>query len=200
VKKFLTLIAVAIMMLAGLPAVASASPDSHGGGGNTSCTAATTAPTPVAQDQLQPFLKLPFKKSDGKNSAIISNGYKMAANEIPIAGPDDHTALDFEFTKQKDHGYGLPILAADDGRAYFSYQYLSGSWTDAQGVAHQIGVGGGLFVEVRHCNGWVTQSLHLSKVANVATAPPTNHELIYQCLLRRTSYSWHSQLIRKVCV
>src|SRR6185369_607253 len=70
-----------------------------------------------------------------------------------------------------DYGYGKPILAAASGRAYFSYQYISGSWTDPAGVTHQVGWGAGLFVEIRHAKdkpgnpGWVTQYIHLSKVA-----------------------------------
>lgn len=127
------------------------------------CVAAN--PGPAGAIVPQPFLKLPFRERDGRDSLIISNGWLTATDEEPFTSPGRHGALDFEFTRQHDHGYGLPVVAAADGRAYFTYQNLTGPWVDAQGVTHRIGLGAGLVVEVRHANGFVTQYIHLSTVA-----------------------------------
>lgn len=134
-------------------------------GASALCTASPTAPIPVAPADLKPFLKLPFRQDDGKKSLSITNGWLMSEDEIAIAGPDPHRALDLELVNSPDHGYGMPVLAAADGRAYYTYQYFSDSYTDPQGKTHQVGLGAGLVVEVRHCNGYVTQYIHVSKVA-----------------------------------
>lgn len=122
-----------------------------------------------------PFLKLPFRQADGKLSLWDSEAWLTSPDELAIDGEvngDLHAANDLEFVNKPDYGYGLPVLAAADGRAYFSYQYTSGIWTDpATGITHQVGWGAGLFVEIRHAKdqpgnrGWVTQYIHLSKVA-----------------------------------
>jgi hypothetical protein len=129
-------------------------------------------PTPSDKVHPEPFLKLPFKEKDARHSLVPDNGYQMAADEIPIAGSNDHKALDFVFAKTKDYGYGLPIVAAAAGRAYYTYQYITGEWTDPKtGKVHLLGYGAGLVVEVRHQDangqpsGWVTQYIHLSEVS-----------------------------------
>jgi murein DD-endopeptidase MepM/ murein hydrolase activator NlpD len=131
-----------------------------------SCRFSSTAPNPVAVADLRPFLKLPFRQEDGQHSLSITNGWQMAEDEIPFAGPGLHSALDFEFLRTHDHGYNVPVLAAADGRAYYTYQYISGDYTDPQGEQHQIGLGAGLVIEVRHCNGFVTQYIHVNRVAD----------------------------------
>jgi len=125
-----------------------------------------------ASDAVPPFLKLPFRKQDGKGSLTVTNGWKMSEDEVPIAGNGLHASLDFEFTKSRGHGYGLPILAAADGVAYYSYQYVS-EIIDG----HQYGVGAGLVIEIRHANGYVSQYIHPSAIAKKipyvgATADP----------------------------
>ena len=121
-----------------------------------------------------PFLKLPFRRADGLLSLWDSEGWITSPDELAIDGEvngDLHGANDLELVNTPDHGYGAPILAAASGRAYYSYQYISGSWTDAAGAVHQVGLGAGLVVEVRHAQdqpdkrGWVTQYIHLSRVA-----------------------------------
>lgn len=111
------------------------------------------------------FLKLPFRERDGRDSLTVTEGWLVSEDEIPFTGDFTHGALDFEFANSKDHGYGLPVLAAADGVAYYSYQYLSKSYTDPSGKTHQIGAGAGLFVEIQHPNGWVTMYIHLSSIA-----------------------------------
>lgn len=134
----------------------------------------TANPAPQGAAAPKPFLKLPFRKRDGYRSLIVSNGWIHPPDEEVFIGPGHHNSLDFEFTRQKDHGYGLPVLAAAAGRAYFTYQNLTQDWIDSKGVKHRIGVGGGLVVEVRHNNGFVTQYIHLSKVARgIPYLPPT---------------------------
>jgi len=123
----------------------------------------------------KPFLKLPFRQRDGVASLWDSEGWITSPDELAIddeTNGDLHGANDFEFVRQSDHGYGLPVLAAADGRAYYSYQYISGSWIDSSGKTHQVGWGAGLVVEIRHAKdvpggdrGWVTQYIHLSGVA-----------------------------------
>lgn len=113
----------------------------------------------------EPFLELPFRAQDGRRSLTVSNGWITASDEEQFTGPGIHAALDFEFSRQPDHGYGLPVLAAADGRAYYTYQNLTDFWRDDQGVSHRIGLGGGLVVEVRHHNGFVTQYIHLATIA-----------------------------------
>jgi len=108
---------------------------------------------------------LPFSAADATGSINVTNGWKVANDEVPFTGDFTHGALDFEFPNTPDHGYGLPIYAAADGAAYYSYQYLSGSFTDPDGITHQVGWGGGLFVEIQHEQGWVSQYIHLSRVA-----------------------------------
>lgn len=131
-----------------------------------------------------PFLKLPFRARDGAASLWDSEGWFTSPDELSIDAEqngDLHGANDLELVRQPDHGYGVPILAAASGRAYFSYQYISGSWTDpATGITHQVGWGAGLFVEIRHSQdtpqgrGWVTQYIHLSAVApGIPYLPPT---------------------------
>lgn len=151
-----------MLMLLGVVMPATATTNSHR---PPACTTQTAAPTPVAPEQLKPYLKLPFKERDGRGSLGITNGYLMATEEIPIAGDGVHGALDFEFLRSPDHGYGKPILASTAGRGYYSYQYFSGNYTDENGVTHQVGLGGGLFLEVRDCFGWVQQYIHVSSVA-----------------------------------
>jgi len=122
-----------------------------------------------------PFLKLPFRERDGAHSLWDSEGWYTSPDELSIdneTNGDLHGANDLELTRQADHGYGMPIVAATSGRAYYSYQYISGSWTDpATGKTHQVGWGAGLVAEVRSAQdqpgnpGWVTQYIHLSKVA-----------------------------------
>ena len=122
-----------------------------------------------------PFLKLPFRQQDGEHSLWNSEGWYTSPDELSIddeTNGDLHAANDLELTRQPDHGYGMPIVAATSGRAYYSYQYVSGSWTDpATGKTHQVGWGAGLVVEVRASKdqpgnpGWVTQYIHLSRVA-----------------------------------
>jgi len=121
-----------------------------------------------------PFLKLPFRARDGRLSLYDTQGWITSPDELAIDGEvngDLHRANDLELVTTSDFGYGLPILAAASGRAYFSYQYIAGSWTDpATGVTHQVGWGAGLFVEIRHAKdqpgnaGWVTQYIHLSRI------------------------------------
>jgi murein DD-endopeptidase MepM/ murein hydrolase activator NlpD len=130
---------------------------------------------PAGSTMPAPFLRLPFRASDAWDSLYDTEGWFTSPDELPIVGEtngDLHRANDLEFVRSHDHGYGLPVLAAADGRAYYSYQYIAGSWTDpATGITHQVGLGGGLFVEVRHAKdqpgnrGWVTQYIHLSRVA-----------------------------------
>lgn len=129
---------------------------------------------PASSSMPAPFLKLPFRARDGVASLYDSQGWLTSPDELAY---DDevngavHGANDLELLRQRNYGYGLPIVAAASGRAYFSYQYISGSWTDKAGAAHQVGWGAGLFVEIRHSQdtatsrGWVTQYIHLSKVA-----------------------------------
>jgi hypothetical protein len=134
----------------------------------------TTTP-PAGAVMPQPFLKLPFRQRDGLASTYDSQGWLTSPDELSIddeVNGDLHGANDLELVRQSDYGYGLPILAAASGRAYFSYQYISGTWTDpATGITHQVGWGAGLVVEIRHAKdapgnrGWVTQYIHLSKVA-----------------------------------
>lgn len=127
------------------------------------CTAPNPAPAGAVAPQ--PFLKLPFRQRDGLLSLKITNGWVTSTDEETYTGAGLHRALDFEFTRQRDHGYGLPVVAAAAGRAYFTYQNITTDWVDEQGVTHRIGVGAGLVVEVRHANGFVTQYIHLATVA-----------------------------------
>jgi hypothetical protein len=122
-----------------------------------------------------PFLKLPFRARDGVASLYDTQGWITSPDELDIdqeVNGDLHGANDLELVTAPDYGYGAPILAAASGRAYFSYQYISGTWTDPAGVTHQVGWGAGLFVEIRHAQdtptarGWVTQYIHLSRVAD----------------------------------
>jgi len=124
-------------------------------------------PGQVPADSVVPpkFLKLPFRERDGQGSLTISEGWLTSNDEIPFTGDFTHGALDLEFANSAKHGYGLPVLAAADGVAYYSYQYLSGTFTDPDNTTHQVGLGAGLVVEIQHSNGWVTQYIHLSKVA-----------------------------------
>lgn len=141
----------------------------------------TTAPTGTMP---APFLKLPIEARDGLASLYDSQGWITSPDELSIddeVNGDLHGANDLELVRQPNYGYGLPILAAASGRAYCSYQYLSGTWTDpATGITHQVGWGAGLFVEIRHAQdtpqgrGWVSQYIHLSKVAaGIPYLPPT---------------------------
>ena len=137
-------------------------------------SAVCETPTPLPIGAVPaPFLKLPFRARDGVASLKVTNGWVVAADEETYTGPGLHKALDFEFTRQANHGYGLPVVAAAAGRAYVSYQNITDNWVDPQGVTHRIGVGAGLFVEVRHCNGFVTQYIHLGTVAaGIPYLPP----------------------------
>ncbi len=130
---------------------------------------------PAGSAMPTPFLKLPFRQRDGIGSTYDSQGWITSPDELAIddeVNGDLHGANDLEFVNKPDYGYGLPILAAASGRAYYSYQYISGTWTDpVTGITHQVGMGAGLVVEIRHAKdqagnpGWVTQYIHLSKVA-----------------------------------
>jgi hypothetical protein len=141
--------------------------------GGQSCLASGL---PAGASTPSPFLKLPFREQDGVHSLWDSEGWYTSPDELSIDGEvngDLHGANDLEFTRQPDNGYGLPVVAATSGRAYYSYQYVSGSWTDpATGQTHQVGYGAGLVVEVRQSQdqpgnpGWVTQYIHLSRVAH----------------------------------
>jgi len=123
-------------------------------------------------------MKLPLRERDALGSLYDTQGWLTSPDELDVDAETNgawHQANDLELVRQPDHGYGLPILAAADGRAYYSYEYRSGSWTDANGTVHQVGWGGGLFVEVRHSvkqggkavpTGWVSQYIHLSGVAS----------------------------------
>jgi hypothetical protein len=120
-----------------------------------------------------PFLKLPFRARDARNSLYVTQGWLSSPDEVRLTGNDfEHLSADIEFVRSPDNGYGLPVVAAAAGRAYYSYQYLSGEWTDPKtGITHQIGVGAGLVLEIRHSQdqpgnpGWVTQYIHLKDVA-----------------------------------
>lgn len=129
-------------------------------------------PTPGGKVHPAPFLRLPFRSQDAHNSLVVDNGWEMAVDEIPIVGADPHRALDMVLAHTSDFGYGVPVLAAASGRAYFSYEYVTGAWKDPKtGVTHQLGYGAGLVVEIRHqvASGqptdWVTQYAHLADVA-----------------------------------
>lgn len=159
-RRAMTGLLVCMTTAAGLVAVA-APAQAHSSGNQ--CVTANAAP--AGSSAPAPFLKLPFRERDGRNSLTISNGWVNALDEEPFTGPGDHKALDFEFTRQPDHGYGLPVVAAADGRAYFSYQNWTENWTDSNGATHRLGFGAGLVVEVRHSNGFVTQYIHLATVA-----------------------------------
>lgn len=140
----------------------------------------TTAPSGTMP---KPFLELPIRARDGVASLFDSQGWITSPDELSIDDEQNgelHGANDLELLRQPDYGYGLPIVAAASGRAYYSYQYLSGSWTDPHGVKHQVGWGAGLFVEIRHSRdtpnapGWVTQYIHLSGVSpGIPYLPPT---------------------------
>lgn len=139
---------------------------------------------PAGSSMPAPFLKLPFRARDGVASLYDTQGWITSPDELAIddeVNGDLHEANDLELVTTPDYGYGKPIVAAAAGRAYYSYQYISGSWTDpATGKAVQVGWGGGLFVEIRHAQdqpgnpGWVTQYIHLSGVApGIPYLPPT---------------------------
>ncbi len=129
---------------------------------------------PAGSSMPPPFLKLPFRLRDGAASLYDTQGWVTSPDELAIddeVNGDLHQANDLELVTTPDYGYGRPIVAAASGRMYYSYQYISGSWTDSAGKTHQVGWGGGLFVEIRHAQdqpgnpGWVTQYIHLSAVA-----------------------------------
>jgi hypothetical protein len=138
---------------------------------------------PAGSTMPAPFLKLPFRERDARLSLYDTQGWLTSPDELAIddeVNGDWHAANDLELVTTPDYGYGLPIVAAASGRAYFSYQYISGSWTDSAGKTHQVGWGAGLFVEVRHAKdepgnaGWVTQYVHLSRIApGIPYLPPT---------------------------
>lgn len=157
---FLSGLVAAIGMAVAVPAQAAQVGSQHG---QQSCEAPNAAPPGAVKPV--PFLKLPFRMRDGLLSLQVTNGWVTSTDEETYTGPGLHRSLDFEFMRQQDHGYGLPVVAAADGRAYFTYQNLTDVWVDPQGVAHRIGVGAGLVVEVRHANGFVTQYIHLATVA-----------------------------------
>lgn len=151
-----------------LPGAAQAAPTA---GATPSCL---TAGPPPGSSMPKPFLKLPFRAQDGAGSLYDSQAWFTSPDELDIDDETNgalHSANDLEFVNKPDYGYGLPILAAASGRAYFSYQYIAGTWVDPAGVQHQVGWGAGLFVEIRHAKdkpgdrGWVTQYIHLSQVA-----------------------------------
>ena len=164
-------LATAALAVTGLTAPSYASPGTPAPASATTCI--QDAP-PAGAVMPAPFLKLPFRERDGRDALYDSQGWVTSPDELSIddvTNGDLHGADDLEI-ESFDHGYGLPVLAAASGRAYFSYQYISGSWTDpATGITHQVGQGAGLFVEVRHAKdqpgnaGWVTQYIHLSRVA-----------------------------------
>lgn len=148
---------IAVLLLLTPTACAGTSELQAGQKSNGSCA-------PVPNVDTKPFLKIPFAEKDAKNSLIVSNGWNMATDEVAIAGPDLHAAIDFEFTRQKDHGYGLEIRAAAAGKAYYSFQQFTVTITDKYGVPHEYGLGAGNVIEIHHANGWVTQYAHPSKV------------------------------------
>lgn len=112
-----------------------------------------------------PFAKLPFRKRDALGRLVITQGWEVSEDEEPfVGGPGLHRAIDFEFIHRHDKGFGVPVLAMAAGCAYWSFQHISGTYTDPQGVTHQVGWGAGLFVEIIHDNGWVTQYAHLDRV------------------------------------
>jgi hypothetical protein len=133
---------------------------------------------PTGSVMPKPFLKLPFRARDGAASLYDTQAWFTSPDELDIDDEENgavHAANDLELVRQHDFGYGLPILAAASGRAYFSYQYISGSW-----ATHQVGWGAGLFVEIRHAQdqpgnaGWVSQYIHVSRVApGIPYLPPT---------------------------
>jgi hypothetical protein len=149
--------------------------------GDTSCLVGSP---PAGSSMPAPFLKLPFRARDGVASAYDSEGWITSPDELDIddeVNGDLHQANDLELVTTPDYGYGKPIVAAAAGKAYFSYQYISGSWTDPKtGKVVQVGWGAGLFVEIRHAQdqpgnaGWVTQYIHLSSIApGIPYIPPT---------------------------
>lgn len=123
--------------------------------------------TPPDRLHPAPFLKLPFRARDARNSVVPDNGWLMAEDEIPIAGDSPHRALDFVFQKTKDFGYGTTVVAPANGRAYYTYQSLVLPWEDpATGQTHMVDYGAGLVVEVRFANGFVAQLAHLRDVVS----------------------------------
>lgn len=126
-------------------------------------------PTPAGKYVPQPCICLPFAAKAARQSIYVTNGWHNAADENGYTGLDVHAALDLELVNTPDHGYGVPLLAAADGRVYYSYQYTSEQWTDpATGTTHQIGVGAGLVIELRlgaDDSSFVLQYIHPSAVA-----------------------------------
>lgn len=175
---FVVGLVVALTGVVATPVAATAAPQ-HGG----TVPACLVDSPPAGSVMPAPFLELPFRARDGVASLYDSQGWITSPDELDIdqeVNGDLHAANDLELVRQPDYGYGAPILAAASGRAYFSYQYISGTWTDSVGVAHQVGWGAGLFVEIRHAQdtptarGWVTQYIHLSRVADgIPYLPPT---------------------------
>lgn len=128
-------------------------------------------PTPDGVRMPAPFVKMFFGKREALQGGLfVTNGY-FESDEMPIMGIDPHAGLDLALVKAPDNGFGRPIYAGGDGRAYRSYQRIPFEWTDPKtGTVHNLSIGG-LLAEVRYSsdggqtpNGWVAQMFHFSAV------------------------------------
>lgn len=179
-RRVIGVLAAAAMAVVGAIAVPASSFAAPSGQGTSNCLVGTP---PAGSSMPAPFLKLPFRARDGVAAVYDTEAWYTSLDELSIddeVNGDLHRANDLELVTRPDYGYGLPILAAASGRAYFSYQYIAGSWTDPSGKVHQVGWGAGLFVEIRHAQdqpgnaGWVTQYVHLASIApGLPYLPPT---------------------------